>query len=84
MCVSLFLQWFVAQGCVCHHVSVCASIWFVCALLPGCVAGVCQGEVADPQEVHGAQGPKGAVQGMTPLHPDQTGRPFITERRSDL
>lgn len=44
-----------------------------CWLLPGCVAGVCECEVADPQVVHGAQGAQTAVNGVTPLHPNQTG-----------
>lgn len=45
----------------------------VCWLLPGCVARVCEREVADPQVVHGAQGGQAAVDGVTALHPDQTG-----------
>ena len=70
--------------CMCVFVPQCGLCVRVCALLPGCVAGVCQGKVADPQMVHGAQGPKGAVEGMTPLHPDQTGRPIIAECCSDF
>lgn len=40
-------------------------------LIPGCVAGVCQGEVADPQVVHGAQGTQAAVNRVPSLHADQ-------------
>lgn len=42
-------------------------------LIPGCVAGVCQGEVADPQLVHGAQGTQAAINGVASLHPNQAG-----------
>lgn len=45
----------------------------VCWLSPGSVTGVCEREVADAQMVHGAQGPKTAVEGVAPLHPNETG-----------
>lgn len=52
--------------------------------LPGCVAGVCERQVADPQLVHGAQGGQAAVDGVTPLHPDQTGGPVGPEGLEDV
>lgn len=42
-------------------------------LLPRCVAGVGECEVAHPQLVHGAQGPQTAVEWVTTLNPNQTG-----------
>lgn len=55
-----------------------------CLLLPGCVAGVCECEVADPQVVHVAQGAQAAVDGVTPLHPDKTGCLLRFEGRHDV
>lgn len=52
--------------CVGHE-----KVWS-CWFLPGCVAGVCEGEVTHPQLVHGAQGAQAAVYRMTPLHSDET------------
>lgn len=52
-------------------------------LLPGSVAGVCDCEVADPQLVHDTQRAQAAVEGMTPLHPDQAGRLVLVEGVSD-
>lgn len=34
---------------------------------------MCEREVADPQLVHGAQGSQTAVEGVAPLHANQTG-----------
>ena len=59
------------------------NLLFSC-LLPGSVAGVCECEVADPQVVHGAQGSQTAVDGVTPLHPDQTGCLAHVEGRYDV
>lgn len=55
-----------------------------CRLSPGCVAGVCESEVADPQLVHGAQGAQTAVNGVTPLHPNQTGCLILFEGLLDI
>lgn len=44
-----------------------------CLLLPGCVTWVCERHIADTQVVHDAQSGQAAVDGVTPLHPDQTG-----------
>lgn len=53
-------------------------------LSPGCVAGVCECQVADPQLVHGAQGSQTAVQGVASLHTYQAGRPVQAEGPSDF
>lgn len=45
---------------------------------------MCECEVTDPQVVHGAQRGQTAVQGVTPLHPDQTGRPIRVESLHDV
>ena len=66
--------------CVC----VCVRVFGGINLLPGRVAGVSESEVADPQLVHGAQGAQAAVDGVTPLHPDQTGCLVLAEGRPDV
>lgn len=53
-------------------------------LSPGCVAGVCECQVADPQLVHGAQGSQTAVQGVASLHTYQAGCPVQAEGISDV
>ena len=69
---------------VCVCVCVCVCVFGGINLLPGRVAGVSESEVADPQLVHGAQGAQAAVDGVTPLHPDQTGCLVLAEGRPDV
>lgn len=45
---------------------------------------MCEREVADPQMVHGAQGPQTAVEGVAPLHTNETGRPVHPEGLQDV
>lgn len=54
------------------------------AYSPWCVAAVGEGEVADPQVVHGAQGAQAAVQRVSSFHPDQTGCPVLTKGIQDI
>lgn len=56
----------------------------MCWRSPGSVAGVCEREVADPQLVHGAQGSQTAVEGVAPLHANQTGRLVHAEGLHDV
>lgn len=54
------------------------------ALSPGCVTGVCERQVTDPQLVHGAQGSQAAVQGVAALHADQASRLVHAEGLRDV
>lgn len=55
-----------------------------CWIIPGRVAGVREGEIAHSKLVHGAQGPQTAVNGVTPLHPNQAGGLVLLEHVQDF